>query len=595
MKKLLLLLLCFTLSVGVMAACGGCGTTPTESSVPDAQTYTVTFVQDGVENVVKTVSAGQALTDIPTPVQKTGYTVDWAAEDVAKLASVGENLTVTAVATANKYVITYVGGEGASVSLNSQEVTFNTAPGAFATATREGYEFLGWKNGDAIVTADTVWNIAENVTLTAAWRKLDTYTITFKQDGQVDRVEEVTEGGSFTVNFAPAAKTGYTVEWNRDDIAKLNNITGNLTVGVTETAKKYVVRYDGGDGATVSAETQEMTYDVAPGTLATATRDGYTFSGWLYDGKAVTKDALWNIDAENIVLVADWEPIEKCVVTFSQSGEDPVKVEVLPGESVAEADIPAIVDKTGYTKKWLETDLAKLNNVSESFIIVAFEEANKYVITYDAGAEATPSDKTQTVTFDAIPGSFATVSEREGYIFNGWKYDGKTVTADTIWKIAQDVTLTADWQKKAEYTITFVQDGQEPKTRTVYAGETLTDIPEPVAVKGHNVSWDRTDFTNITQNITVNAKIEAKTYTVTFDAAGGSVSSASTTVKYGEKPTLPTPTRSGYTFLNWQYNGVAITGNENWSIDEADGTVKLVATWQKNKVEEDEEIWVGPY
>ena len=40
-------------------------------------------------------------------------------------------------------------------------------------------------------------------------------------------------------------------------------------------------------------------------------------------------------------------------------------------------------------------------------------------------------------------------------------------------------------------------------------------------------------------------------YTVTYDANGGSVGSASETVYVGESVTLPTPTRTGYTFNGW--------------------------------------------
>ena len=45
----------------------------------------VSFVQDGQTTIVKTIDKGQTLTDIPAPVQKTGYTVSWEVADFSNL------------------------------------------------------------------------------------------------------------------------------------------------------------------------------------------------------------------------------------------------------------------------------------------------------------------------------------------------------------------------------------------------------------------------------------------------------------------------------------------------------------------------------
>ena len=66
-------------------------------------------------------------------------------------------------------------------------------------------------------------------------------------------------------------------------------------------------------------------------------------------------------------------------------------------------------------------------------------------------------------------------------------------------------------------TITFVDDDATVlETRTVVSGGTLTDIPDVPVRVGYNVAWNRTDWTNITTNITVTAVYTIKTYTVTF-------------------------------------------------------------------------------
>ena len=61
---------------------------------------------------------------------------------------------------------------------------------------------------------------------------------------------------------------------------------------------------------------------------------------------------------------------------------------------------------------------------------------------------------------------------------------------------------------------------------------------------------------------TLYASWKANTYTLTFNANGGSVSPTSKTITYGSTfGTLPTPTRTGYTFAGWMDGGTAYGTN----------------------------------
>ena len=87
----------------------------------------------------------------------------------------------------------------------------------------------------------------------------------------------------------------------------------------------------------------------------------------------------------------------------------------------------------------------------------------------------------------------------------------------------------------------------------------------------------------ITSNITLYAGWRANTYTVNFNANGGSTSTASKTVTYDSTyGTLPTPTRTGYTFAGW-YNsasgGTQVTSSTKVSIT---ATQTLYARWTAN-------------
>ena len=56
------------------------------------------------------------------------------------------------------------------------------------------------------------------------------------------------------------------------------------------------------------------------------------------------------------------------------------------------------------------------------------------------------------------------------------------------------------------HTVTFKIKGQEDIVKTVFNGLDLTDIPEIPQKAFATATWDRTDFTNITEDITVKAE-----------------------------------------------------------------------------------------
>lgn len=67
---------------------------------------------------------------------------------------------------------------------------------------------------------------------------------------------------------------------------------------------------------------------------------------------------------------------------------------------------------------------------------------------------------------------------------------------------------------------------------------------------------------NWSQSFTVNGEIAPKTYTVTFDARGGSVSPASVTLTEGQSyKDLPTPTYPGFEFVGWYIDTKTQYGN----------------------------------
>ena len=137
--------------------------------------YTVTYT-DGVadEEIFAdesyTVGEGSLTPAFSGTPEREGYTfVGW---DKTVADVVTENVTYTAVWTANTYTLTLDAGEG-TVDPATATVTYDAAVGELPVPTRDGYEFAGWtdENG-TIVTADTVYTVAGDSTLTAQWEKL---------------------------------------------------------------------------------------------------------------------------------------------------------------------------------------------------------------------------------------------------------------------------------------------------------------------------------------------------------------------------------------------------------------------------------------
>ncbi|MBQ7830890.1 MAG: InlB B-repeat-containing protein, partial [Clostridia bacterium] len=435
-----------------------------------------------------------------------------------------------------------------------------------ATPTRDGYNFLGWTYEDKAVATDK-WSIADNVTLVATWQEIVKYTVSFVQEGQETVSLKVEQGKGVTADDIPdlVQKTGYTVAWDK---ALPESITESITLTAVYTANTYKITYDA-NGGSVTPASEDVTYDSAV-TLATPTRDGCNFIGWTYEGKVVATDK-WSI-ADNVTLVANWQEIEKFTVSFVQAGEELKTIEVYEGGSVSAEDIPALVGKTGYTVAW-DKDLPE--SITESITLTAVYTANTYKVTYDAnGGSVTPAS--EDVAYDGAV-TLATPT-RDGYNFIGWTYEGKVVSTDK-WSIADNVTLVANWQEIVKYTVSFVQEGQETVSLKVEQGKGVSadDIPALVGKTGYSVAWDKALPETITEDVTLTAVYTANTYTITYDANGGSVTPASEEVTYDSAVTLATPTRDGYNFLGWTYEGKVVS-TDKWSIAD---NVTLVADWQE--------------
>ena len=190
----------------------------------------------------------------------------------------------------------------------------------------------------------------------------------------------------------------------------------------------------------------------------------------------------------------------------------------------------------------------------------AHDATQSHVVTFDSNGGS--SVQSQNVRVGATATQPATPT-RTGYTFQGWytaknggsKYDfGQAVTGD--------ITLYAHWTVNT-YTLTFDGNGGNPAetTRTVQYGNQYGTLPTPTRTGYTFAGWytAKNGGTKVTPtttmgaaNTTVYAYWTVNSYTLTFDGNGGRPTETSRTVQYGSQySTLPTATRTGYTFQGW--------------------------------------------
>lgn len=172
-----------------------------------------------------------------------------------------------------------------------------------------------------------------------------------------------------------------------------------------------------------------------------------------------------------------------------------------------------------------------------------------------------------------------------GYDFGGWYTDVALTNPYTPGPITGDVTLYAK-MTPCSYTITFDSKSGSTVEPITQNYETVVTAPAAPTRKGYTFAGWYADEelreaysfgTMPAQDITLYAKWDANTYTVTFDAGEGTVSPENQTVTFDQPYSdLPTPTRAGYDFVGWYLENTLITEN---SVVTAAENHTLTAAW----------------
>ena len=174
-------------------------------------------------------------------------------------------------------------------------------------------------------------------------------------------------------------------------------------------------------------------------------------------------------------------------------------------------------------------------------------------------------------------------SYKEGYSFIDYKLTKYEL------KDKELVLYLKSMYAPLQYNISYDLDGgvnneNNPINYTIESDDIIILPPYKEGYKF--IGWDDGENEDILEyvipkgsigNISLKAKWEVAEYKVNFDANGGSAIYDELLIKYNSYARLPIPTKKGYEFLGWEYNG-EIIGTGLWTIG-SDCT--LVAKWEQ--------------
>lgn len=533
--------------------------------------YTLTFDGNNGSIIGDSTITGKYRTEVQLPkAERAGYTFEgWATETDAtepeyndKL-RLKENLTLYAVWKPEQFTVTFDGNGGTT---NVESVTENyNAKVDLPIAERPGYTLLGWDENQeatkATYSTNSKYTIKGNTTLYAIW-SINTYTITFNAgEGTVN--QNTIEGTYNTeIRLPEATRKGYELlGWSEDAKATQPQYTNTYVIKENKvlyavwSTKRYTVVLDANGGqigdSTDSIKSITNNY-LTNITLPTATREGYTFTGWSTNINAILGEYKTNYEIQdNITLYAIWTS-DKYTITFNGNGGI-VETETISANFNSDIILPEAT-RAGYTlvgwdirasSATAKYEAGKEYTVQGNITLYAIWRANKFDIILNGNGGAFVygnGNKIEQISYQKYASDTITmpmqettngypVIQRNGYTFKGWateagsdviKYQpGKTYSVSDI--VANSTNLYAIWQIN-KYTITFNRNSSDNSIK---------------------INGESTENYQITEN-------------------------------YLENVALPAATRNGYTLLGWSENPTDTT------VD-ASGTVGTTVTITEDK------------
>lgn len=483
----------------------------------------------------------------------------------------------------------------------------------------DGFDFVCWTiNGqdidwDSFETTLKLFyqkSLKTEITLTARWER-HVYKISLDVDGGEELEPLGVEYKQSVTKLPTPVKDGYTfLGWYSDkEYTTKFDVTTSVESDFTIYAKwiesNFNIKFDTNGGTEVPDKVVE--YNTKVGELPEVTKEGHIFKGWFTDKeltKAFDSDTL--VDS-HFTLYAKWE-IMHFTVKYMQSTLDDVTVDY--GSGIAE--LPQLTKEEHTFKGWykdqaLENEYVAGTPIKENLTLYPKFVKNSFVVKFETnGGSAVPDAD---IICNTKLGNI--VSTKLGYRFTGWFSDSELKTPFGFEDIVtKDMTLYAGWEALT-YTVVLNYHAPEREDEnhelkpidivnevggniTIGYGEKLS-IKTPSAAgykfmgwytsynennKTYSGEWDMDD--GVIKNMTLHAKWEIQTFTITFYSTGGTNVADIKNIAYGTLASKPAnPTRIGYAFRGW-YTSRNYTQEDAFDWQKPiTSDVDLYALWQE--------------
>ncbi len=545
--------------------------------------YQVSFDTAGGTNLANmTISYNEAYGSLPTPI-KTGYTfAGWYLEsefnnrvENATIVTTPNDHTLYAKWKANEYVVT-LNPDGGSADPTSINVLYNSTYKNLPVPEKSGYTFSGWYLGTVEITNTTSVEITSNVTLLAKY-VANKYVVNFDANsGNVSTAsKEVTYANSYG-ELPTSTKTGYTFTgWYTDKTggSKVDNTTsvsiaGEHTLYAHWQANSYTITFNSNGGSAVANKV--VTYNGVYGELDTPTKAGYTFLGWYLNDNQITAtsevlitsnstlEARWSANTDTTYTVKHWQQkIGSDANTHNSANYDLILTETPKGTTDSSVS-PDTKTYTGFTSPAKQSTTVKGDNSAE---VNYYYTRNQYTLTINKSTGVSSVSNAGSYYYNQDVTVGYTIAS--GYTFTSitgdktsasFKMPAGNVTV-SVNATANKYTITYNANSgsgtMANDTATYDQNFTSKANAYTKTGYTFNGWNE--AANGSGEAWTAGSAKKWTKtnNITLYAQWRANTYSVSFDANGGTAASNITVTYNGTYGNLPTPTRTGYTFAGW--------------------------------------------
>jgi uncharacterized repeat protein (TIGR02543 family) len=448
--------------------------------------------------------------------------------------------------------------------------------------TRDGYIFEGWfltkeLSGNAKTSIGK--GSIGNLTLYAKWSKY--YTVQFNTNGGVILSPQKIKVTELLSNVTIPTREGYEfIGWFLDenltsgiDGQKMPN--RDLILHAKWKQNFYILSFDSNGGSLINpsnlAFAQMIRLPGAPRLI------GSDFLGWFLDPGLINPFNLVTMPSRNIMLYAKWGP--SAVASGGGGGgggggsSTPV---VVPGTTTTTPPPPVVPPTTEE-----DTSQGESSN-DESTDEIAF--TTTFVM--NGGTEISPISITE--------GEIRNLPlnpTRTGYQFVGWYSNQALTTEFTGTTIAEvNMTLYAKWLV-LQFEITFNSNGGTSISNIRSDFNAIIVSPTAPIRVGHNFDgwYESINFTGTAfefttmpaQNITLYAKWNANSYTISFDSNGGS-QVAAITQSFGTNINAPvSPNRQGYELIGWFATSTSETPYEFTTMESEN--ILLTARWRINQ------------